>query len=61
VLRVPVEMGDARRHKVYPNSGKKALLPAEGYETYIILHLSACSMGYKLVERGNKSQVSEDD
>jgi hypothetical protein len=27
-------------------------------EAYIILHQGACSTGYKLCERGNRSQVS---
>jgi hypothetical protein len=34
---------------------------SEGDETYIILHLGAHGRGYKLVERGSESQVSESD
>jgi hypothetical protein len=30
---------------------------SRGDENYIILHLSACSRGYNLVERGSGSQI----
>jgi hypothetical protein len=36
---------------------EKALLPAED-ETYIILHLSARSRGYKQVQRGSEFEAS---
>jgi hypothetical protein len=56
-------MGDARRHKVYPGSSKRKpyFFQRGEDETYIILHLGAHSRGYKLVERGSESQVSESD
>jgi hypothetical protein len=34
---------------------------SEGFETYVILHLSAHSRGYKKDKRGSKSQVSKGD
>jgi hypothetical protein len=39
----------------------EGLLSAEGDGIYIILHLSACSRRYKLVERERESQLSADD
>jgi hypothetical protein len=56
------QMGDARRHKFYPGSSKRRLyFQQRGNETYIILHLSACSRGYKLAGRGRGSQVPGGD
>jgi hypothetical protein len=36
-------------------------ISSEGDETYITMHLGAHSRGYKLVERGSRSQVSKYD
>jgi hypothetical protein len=46
----------------YPSSGKRRpYFQQRGNETYIILHLSACSTGYKLTRRGRGSQVPSGD
>jgi hypothetical protein len=46
----------------YPGSGKRRLyFQQREDETYIILHPSACSRGYKLVGRGRGSQVPSGD
>jgi hypothetical protein len=61
VLCAQIQMGDARRHKPLSWFGQeKTIFLAERDETYIILHLSAFSSGYKLVRRGRGSQVPGD-
>jgi hypothetical protein len=40
---------------------REASTSSEGDETYITLHLGTHSRGYKLVERGSRSQVTKCD